>query len=231
MMLALVSGAIAGAFHVLSGPDHVAAIAPLALAARHRGWRTGFTWGLGHASGVVAVAVAAVLLREALPPIGDLSAWGERVVGGALITLGLWSVAHAANVRTTPHAHGPLRHEHAAVQAGPAWARRNRSRPRGLPGRHPARHRGQLALLRRASGAGPADTGGILRLHCSVWRRHGRQHVGVCRCHRPHRPAHGGLVAPGVDGDDWSGGDTRRRRLDDRGGVLAGSLRCLSPSP
>ena len=123
MILTLISGAIAGAYHVLSGPDHIAAVAPLALAARSRAWRTGCTWGIGHASGVVVVAVAAVLLRDVLP-IGDASAWGERLVGGALIALGFWSVARAARVRTTPHAHGPLHHRHLAVHAGPAWARR-----------------------------------------------------------------------------------------------------------
>ena len=34
MILTLVSGAIAGAFHVLSGPDHLAAVAPLAISSR-----------------------------------------------------------------------------------------------------------------------------------------------------------------------------------------------------
>jgi hypothetical protein len=123
MILTLVSGAIAGAYHVLSGPDHIAAVAPLALDARSRSWRTGCTWGIGHASGVVVVAVAAIFLRDALA-IGDTAAWGERLVGGALIALGLWSVARAARVQTTPHAHGPLHHRHVAVQAGPVWARR-----------------------------------------------------------------------------------------------------------
>ncbi len=76
MILTLISGAIAGAYHVLSGPDHIAAVAPLALSARSRSWRTGCTWGIGHASGVLVVAVTAVLLRDVLP-IGDASAWGN----------------------------------------------------------------------------------------------------------------------------------------------------------
>lgn len=124
MMLTLASGALAGAFHVLSGPDHVAAVAPLALSARRRGWRTGFTWGLGHAAGVMVVALAAVMLREALVPVDDLSAWGERLVGGALIALGLWSVARAARVQTTAHTHGAVRHRHVAVHAGAGWLSR-----------------------------------------------------------------------------------------------------------
>ena len=124
MMLTAVSGAVAGVFHVLSGPDHLAAVAPLAASNRSGGWRAGWTWGIGHASGVVVVAVLAVLLRDALPPIGDISAWGERVVGGALIALGLWSLSRAARLRRAAHTHGSARHEHLHVQRGPWWVRR-----------------------------------------------------------------------------------------------------------
>ena len=40
MTLAL-AGLVAGAVHVLSGPDHLAAIAPYAVADKARSWRTG----------------------------------------------------------------------------------------------------------------------------------------------------------------------------------------------
>jgi hypothetical protein len=121
MMLIALSGLVAGAFHVLSGPDHLAAVAPLAASDRARSVRAGWTWGVGHAAGVMAVAALAVLLRDALPPIGDISAWGERLVGGALIALGLWSLSRAARLRRTPHTHGTTRHEHLHVQRGPRW--------------------------------------------------------------------------------------------------------------
>ena len=124
MMLVALSGAVAGIFHVLSGPDHLAAVAPLAASDRARGWRAGWTWGIGHASGVMVVAVLAVLLRDALPPLDWISAWGERTVGGALIALGLWSLSHAARLRRTPHTHGALRHDHVHAQRGPRWRRR-----------------------------------------------------------------------------------------------------------
>jgi hypothetical protein len=123
-MLTALSGAVAGLFHVLSGPDHLAAIAPLAASDRSRAWRAGWTWGFGHASGVVVVAALAVILRDALPPIADISAWGERVVGGALIALGLWGLARAARLRHAPHFHGAAPHDHLHVQAGPRWLRR-----------------------------------------------------------------------------------------------------------
>jgi len=123
-MLTALSGAVAGVFHVLSGPDHLAAVAPLALADRRRAWIAGWTWGFGHASGVVVVAVLAVLLRDLLPPVDRISAWGERLVGGALVALGLWALARAARLRRSPHVHGGVPHDHLHVQAGPRWAQR-----------------------------------------------------------------------------------------------------------
>ena len=123
-MLTVITGALAGFFHVLSGPDHLAAVAPMAVADRSRGWITGWTWGLGHASGVVAVAAIAVLLRDLLPPVELISAWSERLVGAALIVIGFWALRRSARVQPAAHAHGPLSHDHLHVQAGPRWLRR-----------------------------------------------------------------------------------------------------------
>ena len=123
-MLIVVTGAVAGLFHVLSGPDHLAAVAPLALDGRRRGWIAGWTWGLGHASGVVVVALLGVLLREILPPIDVLSAWSERLVGTALIGIGLWALSRGLRVAPARHQHGEWSHNHLHVQAGPAWIQR-----------------------------------------------------------------------------------------------------------
>ena len=122
-MLTLLTGAVAGFFHVLSGPDHLAAVAPLAVEDGKRGWLAGWTWGVGHASGVVVVAVMAVLLREMLP-IESLSAWSERVVGVALIGIGVWAFRRSLHIRPAAHAHGTVSHKHLHVQRGPAWIRR-----------------------------------------------------------------------------------------------------------
>jgi len=123
-VLTLLTGAFAGLFHVLSGPDHLAAVAPLAVEDRKRAWFAGWTWGMGHASGVVVVAVLAVLLRDVLPPVDLISAWSERIVGGALIAIGLWALRRSARIQASPHTHGRLSHQHLHVASGPTWARR-----------------------------------------------------------------------------------------------------------
>jgi hypothetical protein len=121
-MLTLFSGALAGLVHVLAGPDHLAAVAPMAIADRRRGWYAGLTWGVGHTSGVVTVAALAVLLRDVLPPVALISAWSERLVGAALIAVGLWALRHALRIRDTPHLHDGAAHGHLHVQRG-TWAR------------------------------------------------------------------------------------------------------------
>lgn len=123
-MLTLITGALAGLFHVLAGPDHLAAVAPLAVEARSRGWIAGWTWGIGHASGVVAIALLAVVVRDALPPVEMISAWSERLVGGALIVVGIWALRRSVRVGHASHTHGAVHHDHLHVQRGPQWLRR-----------------------------------------------------------------------------------------------------------
>ena len=123
-MLTVITGALAGFVHVLSGPDHLAAVTPMAVADRERGWISGWTWGFGHASGVVVVAVLAVILRDVLPPVETISAWSERIVGAALIAVGLWALRRSTQMRPATHAHGVVSHRHLRIEAGPAWLRR-----------------------------------------------------------------------------------------------------------
>src|SRR3954463_11504383 len=118
-MLTLVTGVLAGLFHVLSGPDHLAAVAPLAAADRERGWIAGWTWGIGHASGVIIVAMSAVLLRDVLPPVPAISAWSERLVGGALIAIGLWALLRSLRIGSAAHVHRAQAPPAPPPQAGP----------------------------------------------------------------------------------------------------------------
>jgi ABC-type nickel/cobalt efflux system permease component RcnA len=110
------SGAVAGALHVLSGPDHLAAVAPLAADSRRAVWRSGLVWGLGHTGGVLLVGVLIVLLRNLLP-LERLSSMSERIVGVALVGVGLWGLRRALRLRVHVHAHEHDGTRHAHVHA------------------------------------------------------------------------------------------------------------------
>ena len=121
MILAL-AGLVAGFVHVLSGPDHLAAMAPYATDRKARAWRTGVRWGFGHSAGVLGVGLLALMLRDALP-VEAISAWSERCVGLVLIGIGVWGLRKAmaaTRVDTDQHHHGqpPQVHGHAAFAVG-----------------------------------------------------------------------------------------------------------------
>lgn len=116
------AGLTAGMVHVLAGPDHLAAVAPLAADSRRPGWRAGCSWGLGHTGGVLAVGVLALLLRGLLP-VDALSSWSERLVGVALIAVGIWGLRRAASIAVHSHAHAHDGHTHAHLHAHLAGGR------------------------------------------------------------------------------------------------------------
>ena len=105
-MISVITGLIAGAVHVWSGPDHLAAIAPLAVRRSRRAWLPGMRWGLGHSAGVGVIGLLSLWLRDWLP-VDLLSTWGERLVGVMLFGIGLWALHRA--LRHNVHAH---EHEH-----------------------------------------------------------------------------------------------------------------------
>jgi hypothetical protein len=102
------AGLLAGFVHVLSGPDHLAAIAPYAVEGKTRAWKTGVRWGMGHSAGVLSVGLLALLARHALP-LDALSVWAERGVGIVLMGIGAWGLRKALALRShdaSSHVHG-----------------------------------------------------------------------------------------------------------------------------
>jgi len=103
-LIALISGLTAGLIHVFSGPDHLAAIAPLSLTRWRKAVVIGFRWGLGHSSGVLFVGLLALLFREIIP-VDAISSWGERCVGVMLIGIGLWGLKKCLSAHMHQHEH------------------------------------------------------------------------------------------------------------------------------
>lgn len=116
-MISVIAGAFsAGVIHVLSGPDHLAAVAPLSLDSRRRAWTTGIRWGLGHSAGVLIVGLFSLALRGILP-LEALSSWAERLVGVVLLGIGIWGLRSALrhHVHVHEHSHDGQTHAHIHV--------------------------------------------------------------------------------------------------------------------
>jgi hypothetical protein len=120
-MLSLLGGFSAGLVHVASGPDHWAAVAPLAVDAGGRQrrvapWKVGAAWGLGHGLAVAVVAALGQALAGRLH-VEDWSARAERSVGFLLLGLAVWTWRRAAtlSLHEHRHAHGASEHSHLHV--------------------------------------------------------------------------------------------------------------------
>lgn len=105
-MIAAITGLAAGLAHVLTGPDHLAAIAPLAAHRPKRAWIPGVRWGIGHSTGVAMVGLLFLWLHD-LISVDLISSWSERLVGVMLCGIGLW--AWRQTIKNSIHAH---EHEH-----------------------------------------------------------------------------------------------------------------------
>ncbi len=110
-----------GLAHVLTGPDHLAAIAPLAVEDRKKAWKAGLQWGFGHSTGVLLVGLAILILRSVIP-VDLISGYSERFVGVVLIGIGLWAFwrVFAQRVHSHSHHHDGRKHEHIHAHVAPA---------------------------------------------------------------------------------------------------------------
>jgi cation transport ATPase len=104
-MINLITGIIAAIAHVLAGPDHLAAVTPLAIESKNRSWGIGLAWGIGHTLGILIIGILFLLFRD-LIPVEKISEHSEQLVGVMLILIGLWAIAKAGlKIRSKKHAH------------------------------------------------------------------------------------------------------------------------------
>ena len=85
---ALSTGIITSFAHVVSGPDHLAAVTSLSVATKKKAWKIGFSWGLGHLGGILIVGVLFLKFKEAIP-VELISTYSEQLVAWILIAIGL----------------------------------------------------------------------------------------------------------------------------------------------
>ncbi|GKC77626.1 high-affinity nickel/cobalt transporter, partial [Tanacetum coccineum] len=92
------TGFFAGCLHTLSGPDHLAALAPLSIGrSRVESALVGALWGCGHDAGQVIFGLLFLLLKDRLH-IEIIRTWGTRVVGITLLVIGAMGIREASEV-------------------------------------------------------------------------------------------------------------------------------------
>ncbi|VAH99000.1 unnamed protein product [Triticum turgidum subsp. durum] len=89
------TGFLAGCLHTLSGPDHLAALAPLSIGRSPvESAAVGALWGCGHDAGQVMFGLLFLGLKDRLH-IEVLRTWGTRVVGLTLLVIGAIGIREA----------------------------------------------------------------------------------------------------------------------------------------
>jgi ABC-type nickel/cobalt efflux system permease component RcnA len=113
----LFAGIIAAILHVISGPDHLAAVTPFAIESKKKAWKVGLFWGIGHLLGMLSIGVLFLAFKE-LIPIEKISLHSEKFVGIILMGLALWifykiSKEEKQHEHTHVHIEGsPMIHAH-----------------------------------------------------------------------------------------------------------------------
>ncbi len=101
------TGITAAIVHVLSGPDHLAAVTPIVFDTKKKHWQIGLAWGTGHVIGMLLIGGLFYWFKEYIP-VEKISAYGEKFVGIILIGIGLWAfyrVGHDRKHHVHPHKH------------------------------------------------------------------------------------------------------------------------------
>lgn len=113
-MFSVIIGLTAGFIHVLSGPDHLAALAPIAADLKQKSFRTGLRWGIGHTLGVIVIGMIALFFQNVFHEIEIVSKYSEKIIGLTLVAIGLWGINRAAklNVHSHSHEHDGFAHTH-----------------------------------------------------------------------------------------------------------------------
>jgi ABC-type nickel/cobalt efflux system permease component RcnA len=105
-MLQFLTGVLMSSVHVVTGPDHLAAVTPLAIENRKKAWHIGLFWGIGHVMGMLLIGLFFLALKEIIN-VEKISSYSEYLVGIVLIGIGIWAI-----LKTIRHFHFHHIHPH-----------------------------------------------------------------------------------------------------------------------
>jgi hypothetical protein len=115
-MIALLTGLLAGAGHVIAGPDHWVAITPLSMSQPTAAVKLGLRWSLGHAVGVLSLGALGLYLRDTFV-LNYIVASAEATIGVVLVVTGIWALRRARTlvIHSHEHMHDAAAHKHAHI--------------------------------------------------------------------------------------------------------------------
>ena len=87
MLISVLTGFSAGAVHVVSGADHMVAMAPSSVRKPRVALINGLAWGIGHSAGVLILSILGILAKD-LINIELMSSYAEFLVGISLLIVG-----------------------------------------------------------------------------------------------------------------------------------------------
>ena len=116
MLIGVLTGFAAGALHVVSGADHMFAMAPSAIREPRVALKDGLAWGVGHSAGVLILSILGILAKD-LINIEMMSSYAEFLVGISLLVVGVLAIRTSlrVNIHMHQHMHGeetPHKHFH-----------------------------------------------------------------------------------------------------------------------
>ena len=108
MQAVILTGIVAGFVHVVSGADHLIAMAPAAINNPQKALKNSFSWGLGHSSGVLLLAFLAIFIKD-ITPLNKFSSIAEFLVGISLLIVGVFAIKNSLQLSIHSHSHNGLR--------------------------------------------------------------------------------------------------------------------------
>ena len=104
MQAVILTGIVAGFVHVISGADHLIAMAPASINNPQKALKNSFSWGLGHSSGVLLLAFLTVFIKD-ITPLNKFSNIAEFLVGISLLIVGVFTIKNSFQLSMHSHSH------------------------------------------------------------------------------------------------------------------------------
>lgn len=87
------TGMLLGVVHVLTGPDHLSALAAMTTSSSWKAFSLGLRWGCGHSIGLVIMAFIFFAAGKSFN-LHDVGVYCNYIVGVFMIALGAWTIVH-----------------------------------------------------------------------------------------------------------------------------------------